>query len=153
WELRVKGWTQWRIATELGLSQPAICKILERVCRQAVAELKDQVQQAKFEQLQLLDHIVDQAMQSWELSKTPSQSQTTRKTTAGQGGGAGGVGEIKTIHLENQFGNPKYLDEARAAMSDIRRILGCDAPEKVAMTDPSGTQEAQAVTPGLVERM
>ena len=34
---------------------------------------------------------------------------------------------------ENRFGDPRYLDEARKALADSRKLWGMDAPERMAI--------------------
>ena len=38
---------------------------------------------------------------------------------------------LAEIVVENQHGDPRYLDEARKALADLRKLWGLDAPQKV----------------------
>ena len=67
-------------------------------------------------------------MGAWQQSKTDSTRRRQRRTHAGTGGAGATVAEIVT---ENQHGDPRYLDEARKALADHRKIWGLDAPQKV----------------------
>ena len=47
-------------------------------------------------------------------------------------GGPGGAGAtVAELVVENQHGDPRYLDEARKALADQRKLWGLDAPQKV----------------------
>ena len=52
-----------------------------------------------------------------------------RKTEGGSGNGA----TVAELMSENRHGDPRYLDEARKALADRRKVWGVDAPERVAI--------------------
>jgi predicted transcriptional regulator len=127
-ELATLGWSQHRIAADLGVSQAAVSKILKRIELRLLRELTETVQRQKARQTLRLDHLFAEAMAAWEQSKTDSTRRRQRKTQAGAGGPSATVAEIVT---ENQHGDPRYLDEARRALADHRKIWGLDAAQKV----------------------
>jgi hypothetical protein len=69
---------------------------------------------------------------SWERSKL-AKARITRK----KGGLGESTGEAQST--EAQVGNVVYLRLAMEAMEREAKILGIDAPQKYAPTDPSGT--------------
>ena len=144
WDLRCSGWTQERIAAQLGVSQATIHRDLKWAAERALGDLTEKVKQTKLEQVGQLERIVDESLQSWQASKNPEKMVSQRKRQAQsqvQGQAVDMPVEINT-RVTEQVGDRAFLSEARAAMSDIRKILGADAPLKVAPTDPTGEEPA-----------
>jgi predicted transcriptional regulator len=146
WDLRQRGWTQERIAQELGLERSSISRILSRLDQRFRATMREQVGELKSEQTAILRHIVAESMDAWERSKESAKSVTVK--TEGQGA-AEGKGKGSTVQqVKDQDGDTVYLDEARAALADIRKIWGADAPARTALTSPDGKEPWSAITPG-----
>ena len=116
-----------QIAADLGVSQAAVSKISARRAR-VLRELAGPVERQKARQTLRLEHLFAEAMRAWEQSKTDTTRRRQRKTQAGTGGAGATVAEIV---IENQHGDPRYLDEARKALADLRKLWGLDAPQKV----------------------
>ena len=127
-ELTVLGWSQHQIAADLGISQAAVSKVLKRGEGRVLRELAAVVERQKARQTIRLEHIYAQAMHAWEQSKTERSRKRQRKTQGATGGAGATVAEIV---VENQHGDPRYLDEARKALADTRKLWGLDAPQKV----------------------
>lgn len=83
WGLRQQGWSHARIGRELGVDDSTVTKMLQRICKRALASLKDRVEEMKAEQTVQLDHIQDEAMQAWERSK--KNAETDRAVTKRMG--------------------------------------------------------------------
>ncbi len=137
WTLRIKGKREPAIALmieEAGLgkvTQQAVSAMLLRVEARALQQMKEQVEGVKARQTDALLLIYDEAMMAWERSKTANKSITKRIDTraAKEEGGATGSEQV-TTHIEDQDGDPRFLDQARAALADIRKIWGIDAPQR-----------------------
>ena len=127
-ELSVAGWSQHQIAGDLGISQAAVSKMLKRIELRVLRELADTVERQKARQTLRLEHLFAEAMRSWQDSKTDSTRRRQRKTDGGTCGAGSTVAELV---VENQHGDPRYLEEARKALADHRKIWGLDAPQKV----------------------
>jgi predicted transcriptional regulator len=127
-EMSIQGWSQHHIATDLGISQAAVSKILKRVEERALRELSGVVQRQKARQALRLEHIYSESMRAWERSKAESTRRRQRKTQPGQGGSGSTVAEIT---VEAQHGDPRFLDEARRALADLNKLWGLDAPQRV----------------------
>ncbi len=98
-KLRVKGWSQCKIAGKLGMTQQGVSKALKRAtCRYTKAFLAD-IRHVKNEQVAQLEHIAHEAIEAWYKSKTGSTN-------------------------ENNHGDPRYLAEFRKAKQNIRETLG-----------------------------
>jgi len=127
-ELATLGWSQHQIAADLGVSQAAVSKIVARVERRVLRELAATVGRQKARQTLRLEHLFAEAMRAWEASKADRARRRQRKTQAAGSDAGAMVAEIVT---ENRHGDPRYLEEARKALTDQRKIWGLDAPQKV----------------------
>jgi predicted transcriptional regulator len=127
-ELAVLGWSQHQIATDLGISQAAVSKLLKRVEERILRELVDTIERHKARQTLRLEHHYAEAMRAWEESKADTTRKRQRKTQPGSGGAAATVAEVV---VENQHGDPRYLEVARKALADVRKVWGLDAPQQV----------------------
>jgi predicted transcriptional regulator len=127
-ELTVQGWSQHQIAADLGVSQVAVSKILKRVEVRLLRELAATVERQKARHTVRLEHLFAEAIRAWEQSK----ADTTRRRQRKSDGGSGGTGRtVAEIVVENQHGDPRYLEEARKALADHRKLWGLDAPQRV----------------------
>ena len=126
-ELTNLGWSQHQIAADLGISQAGVSKLLKRVELRILQELTETVERQKARQTLRLEHLFAEAMRAWTDSKTDMTRRRQRKTQAGSGTGA----TIAEIVTEIKHGDPRYLEEARKALADHRKIWGLDAPQKV----------------------
>lgn len=127
-ELAVLGWTQHQIAADLGVSQAAVSKILTRVERRVLEELTAMVERHKTRHSLRLELIFAESLRAWERSKEDTTRRRQRKSDGGVNGAGGTVAEII---VQNQHGDPRYLEEARKALADHRKLWGLDAPQKV----------------------
>ena len=130
-ELAVLGWSQPQIAADLGISQAAVSKLLKRIETRLLRELAETVQRQKARHTLRLEHLFAEAMRAWNESKADSTRRRQRKTESGHGGAS-----VAEIVVENQHGDPRYLDEARKALADHRKLWGLDAPQKVDLRAP-----------------
>jgi hypothetical protein len=126
-ELVVLGWSQVQIAADLGISQAAVSKLLARLERRVLRELMEAAQRQKARQMLRLEHLFAEALRAWNESKAESTRRRQRQTKGGDGGDA----TIAELVVENKHGDPRYLDEARKALADQRKLWGLDAPQKV----------------------
>ena len=108
--------------------QPSGCfELLKRVELRILRELTETVERQKARQTLRLEHLFAEAMRAWTDSKTDMTRRRQRKTQPGSGPGA----TIAEIVTEIKHGDPRYLEEARKALADHRKIWGLDAPQKV----------------------
>ena len=132
-ELTVLGWSQHQIAADLGVSQAAVSKILNRVELRVLHELTAMVERHKTRQTLRLEHIFAEALRAWDQSKADTTRRRQRKSEGGPGGAGATVAEIV---VENQHGDPRYLEQARKALADHRKLWGLDAPQRVDLRTP-----------------
>ena len=128
-----KGLTETQIAEELAkqglgeVTQQAVSKMLCRVEERMLKETSGKVKRKKVRHEAALMKIYRDAMAAWEESKKPQKSLTTKQGPAGENGEPGKVKESQSV-LRDQDGDPRYLDQARQALADIRKIWGVDEP-------------------------
>jgi hypothetical protein len=121
WTMRIAGHCQARIAHFMGVSQPAVCKILRRVERRVLAQMEADVRQVKVRQAAQLGYILDQAMRAWKDSQERLGEQTsTRDEPDGMGK------TIRTRHYRRGPGDPRYLMVALKALQSERELFGLD---------------------------
>ena len=124
----VEGWSQRRIATEEGITQAAVSKILIRAEGRMLRELTAVVAQQKARQMLRLEHLYRESMQAWDESKGDATRRVQRKTQSGTGGTGATVAELV---VGTQHGDPRFLDLARKVLGDVRTLWGLDAPQKL----------------------
>lgn len=143
WDLRQAGMTHERIALEMNMERSTITKMLSRLSNRANATIMSEMVSEKISQITRLNFIVDEAMQAWsrskEASKTvrkqqsdPVKEEETAEATAFRRRGRS-AGESRTVvvsQVQDNDGDPRYLDTAMRAMADIRKVMGLDAPNR-----------------------
>jgi AraC-like DNA-binding protein len=132
-ELSVRGWSQHRIAADLGISQAAVSKLLARVEGRELRDLVETLDRHRARQTLRLEHQYAEAMAAWEASKADTTRKRQRKS---QGGGAGAGATVSELVVENQNGDPRYLETARKAMADLWKIWGLEAPKAIDVRTP-----------------
>jgi transposase len=150
-ELAVLGWSQPQIATDLGITQAAVSKLLKRVETRLLRELAQTVQRQKARQTLRLEHLFAEAMRAWTASKADTTRRRQRQTHGGDAAGE----TVAELVVENQHGDPRYLDEARKALADQRKLWGLDAPQKVdlhASRDPYDNMPEEALRAELARQ-
>lgn len=124
----LEGRTQQQIADALGISQPAVSKIVRRIEDRLLADLAVKAERQRARQTLRLDYIYGQAIHAWQESKQEGVRRRQRKTE--HDGGASTVAELVS---ENRHGNPQYLEQARKALADVRKMWGVDAPARMTL--------------------
>jgi predicted transcriptional regulator len=137
WDLRQRGWTQQRIADELGITHQAVSALLKRLDRRFLAKSDDLIAAQKAAQTQQLQYIADEALQAWERSKLDAETVVTTSGRAhvSKEGDVTLLPDETKVQIQGQSGDPRLLDQARGALEDIRKVWGIDAPTKVAGPD------------------
>lgn len=128
-DLRTKGWTQFKIAGHLKLSQSAISKILKRVNLKYSRQFMDDVRSVKHDQIAAHELIRQEAMDSWYKSKgtitvVKNKAKGIMDYSEDKRGAQRAVGGDRLTEEKQLFGDTRYLDIAMKAMEHIRKILG-----------------------------
>lgn len=124
WRLRSRGWSQQRIADELGVTQSAVSRLLGRVERRELRRMSASVERIKVVQSAQLEYVADEALAAWERSKTP-RKRAASKRAVGEGQGEGGD-EIQTTEVIERDGDTGYLYAAMTALTHQRSLWGLD---------------------------
>lgn len=124
-KLQRKGKTQTEIASQLGVERETVCRNLARHNRRVAARMVKRSVDEKGKQLQRLEFIYAQSVNGWQRSKRDAES---RKTMGG------GESERTETTIKGQAGDPAMLAKAMDALTDMRSILGLDAPKATDVT-------------------
>jgi len=149
-EMILEGRTQHQIATELRISQPAVSKIVRRVEERLLADVELKVERQRARHTLRLEFVYGEAIRAWRASQQESLRRRQRKTDGGNAGGQ----TIAEIVSENRHGDPRYLDEARKALADLRTLWGVNAPERVtiAASSPFASMSDEALEAELARQ-
>lgn len=131
WHWRLQGWTQQRIADELGITQQSVCDMLSRIEKRLAAEFREQAEEIKARQTEQLMMVYASAWEQWQRSCQDAERETvvTGRAKATEAGLIELPDQV-TRTVEGQSGNPALLEKAMKALSDIRAIWGAEAPVK-----------------------
>lgn len=149
------------IAAELGVKQDQARRYLSSARERRVAELRALDGRAGvLWQFDELHRIYDDMMDRWEASKRTKKVKhvgvDTRDLAAGTDSGAGPVTETRrksTLREEEELGEVAYVDRALKAASDLRALLGLDAPtvRKLVLAEDTETKALDAELDGLTD--
>jgi Homeodomain-like domain len=137
------GHSQHEIARTLGVSQPAVSKMLKRIEERLLTDVAWRIERQRARQSLRLEFLYSEAIRAWRGSHDDALRRRQRKTD-GVGGHTSTVAEVIS---ENQHGDPRYLEEARRALADLRTLWGVDAPERLSVdtTNPYASMSDEAV--------
>jgi predicted transcriptional regulator len=126
-ELSTTGWSQHAIAADLQISQAAVSKILARVETRSLRELTATLERQKVRQTQRLEFVFAESVRAWQDSKAGATTRRQRKVDGGTGAGQ----TVAEVTVEGDHGDPRYLETARKALMDLRKLWGMDAPQRL----------------------
>lgn len=126
YKLRLQGRPVPEIAAEMGVSDRQVRTYLRRTEDRMKADLLERDGEAEvLKQFAVLNHVLDEALEAWEQSKEPSVKRSVSRKRDAEG---------KTFEtrvsktVEEQVGNPAYLDAVLKASREMRDLLGLDPP-------------------------
>jgi transcriptional regulator with XRE-family HTH domain len=128
WSLRCRGWTQREIASQLGVNQSSVWKVLRKLSRRIAQQMEASILERKAEQVAQLEQIAMEAMQGWERSKEAAHAVQERR---------GEEGISRTTSATGPCGDPAFLMAAIKALAEERKIL--DAGEAVPLVGEGGS--------------
>jgi predicted transcriptional regulator len=121
WELSAAGRSQREIAVELGITQPAVSKILRRVADALAAQRRDDDDRLR-ERLQAReDHLYREAIRGFERSQQEQARRRQRKVTDADGNLAHTVVEAD---VTTRDGDPRFLEQAGRALERTATLHG-----------------------------
>jgi AraC-like DNA-binding protein len=126
--LYFEGWTQSRIAAQLGLSQPTVSRDIKALQRDWLASALIDYDQAKANELAHVDRLEREYWDAWRRSCEDAETVKQRGTPGEE------QGKVKTAAIERtvkgQAGDPRFLQGVQWCIDRRCKILGIDAPEK-----------------------
>lgn len=132
-ELIKRGRSQREIATEVGVSQVAVCKILRRVDNRLLATMHRERIRTIVRHHQRTEHIFRQAEDGWERSCADRQRRRQRRTTTT--GAAPAEREVIEVSSEAQAGDPRFLREKLRALAEQRATFNLGSLDWPAIGD------------------
>jgi len=134
WDYRLKGWTYERIAEKIGISTHGVCKILKRLHDRYRKQHLEEIEQIKSEQISQLEDMFFESREAWERSKLRDKIERIKRAVKinEKDKSIAAVSDIGDLNIEqrDQDGDPRYLEQCRKCLEDIRKIAGADAPIK-----------------------
>ena len=130
----LSGKSQFAIASEMGCTQQNISlrlKTIRRRWREATIRDFDEL---RSEQVAKIDRVELEYWDAWERSKKPR----TRKGRKERSGDTNS--DESSVVIEERDGNPAWLSGVERCIDRRCKLLGLDAPQKIAPTTPDGTQ-------------
>jgi len=125
-----RGHTQAELAKTLGVSQPAISKIVRRIEERLAEEVAASARRLRTRQTLRLEYLFRESMTAWDASKAETLQRRQRKTE-----GAAGPGQtVAELVSENRYGDPRFLETARRLLEDLRAVWGLNAPGRLEVT-------------------
>lgn len=129
--LRLRCKTLPQIVAETGLSMATVKREMRIVEAEWRESAKEDIAAVKARELRKLDELEAEARAEWERSK-----QEHRKRVVESGGRDGKKSKLET---QDQCGDPRYLTVILGIHERRAKLLGADAPQKIAPTNPDGT--------------
>ncbi len=154
-KMYIRNKSQMEIGRTLGISQGQVSNDLKKLLKRWEDTRLNDIDQYKAEQLQRINHIEGEMWTAWELSKTKGKI-TISKSKSGEmvkmlDPSTGRefkmdddrywkAGEIE--ELPTGGGDMQYMNGIMWCVQERSKIMGLNAPKKIAATDPTGTIEA-----------
>jgi predicted XRE-type DNA-binding protein len=142
-DLHCRGLSQRAIAEQLQVSQPQIAYDMKRLQKRWQESAQEKLERYKAEQLARIDHVERIAWEAWERSCQDAET-TSVKLVEGRTDKQGQpLPDLRTSAqvTKGQAGDPRFLERVGWCIERRCKILGLDAPTKLAPTDPSGNHE------------
>ncbi len=144
----LQGWSQRKIAAELGLSKRQIAWDLEAIQNQWHKDTAIALDEHKIKVLAELDELKKEAHKAWERSQvdfkaTTISGKTVKVEIIDPKTGAMHTEEKlrptgQVVHTETRPGDPRFLDQVNKCIERRCKLLGLDAPAKQEHTGKDG---------------
>lgn len=148
WRLRVAGKTEHEIASELGMSQPGVSRLLDRVEQRVLREHKTLVLRLKAREHGVLELVRREALAGYERSRRQAGSSTTTVSSDADGKGAGGRLVKKT---EDRDGDPAWLAVILQTHDRVAALWGLQSPKRVEVAREPDPMEQLSQAELLIE--
>ena len=118
-ERRAQGQTQYEIAKTLGISQPAVSKILHRLGARWARESKARLDQYRLEAETILRRLLREAIEEWQRSRAPRVRKRQRKQEGGK--------VVTEVWIDETPGDPRFLDQLGQLLDRLALAQGLSA--------------------------
>jgi predicted transcriptional regulator len=136
WELSIAGWTQRQIARELGVSQPAVKKMLDRVGREMMRDLRSSTDRHIGQIISGLDAVDREVAAAWEQSKTERTRRRHQRIESGAGvTDPSGIKTVVEAEATTREGDPRYSAQRLRVLQEKRAIIDRVTPSARPETD------------------
>ena len=136
----LQGKTQTEIGGILGLDQSQICNDLKVIKQRWQEKTTLDLDEKKRKELDRIDLLETTYWAAWERSLKERVKTRTRKGMAPATKGQLKETNEASVERENLIGNPAFLSGVMTCIERRCKLLGLDAPTKLANTDPEGTK-------------
>lgn len=126
------------IAEKVGVTRQAVSHAIKEISKWLVPKFMDGIREIRSQHTEHLMHIFHEAMRAWSKSKEVEVVEMDRVSNDDN---------VHQITKKQPTGNAGYLTEARAALAEIRKIWGADAPQQIEVAEGrvAGLSREQAV--------
>lgn len=126
-ELYLKGWSQRRIADELGTTHQLVYYHLKKIRAEWKAEALQNIDELQSRELAKLDKLESTYWEAWDRSVLNSERKSERTKTLDDGKQE----FTQEIVTEGRDGNPAFLAGIERCIERRCKLLGLDAPVKL----------------------
>lgn len=143
WELRtLHNKSLAAIGKEVGIAHSAVSKRLKKMAIEYAKAHLDKLDYYKTLQIKDLERVAQEAWEAWLLSKEPKTIRKVKEVIP--------MGMVSPVQIEEfeylpPEGNVKFLVEYRAALAEIREILGLNAAWEVNFTYKDRSEKEAAI--------
>ena len=135
-DLYLKGYTQEDISIKVGCSRPQVSNDLRKLHAIWLAESINDIEKLKMKELAKLDKLEQTYWEAWDKTITDFQQKSVK--AKGKKGSEKPEYQEQSVKDMISMGNPLYLSGIERCIELRCKILGVNAPIKVASTDTSG---------------
>jgi DNA-binding MarR family transcriptional regulator len=136
--LASKDYSREQIAADLGVAPSTVSRMLSRIAKRSLADALEMQERLREAQTIQLTYAFHEALSAWEAS-CGEQGQEAFQQFCKTLRAALPAPEMhealeqaleatKELFLAHGIGNPRYLEQARAALTDLRKLWGVDTP-------------------------
>ena len=134
-ERRAQCQSQHEIAKALGISQPAVSKILRRLGARWARENKALLDQHRFEAVTTLRRLLREAFEEWQRSRAARVRKRQRKQEGGK--------VLSEVWIDETPGDPRYLDQLRQLLDRLALAQGLSAASQRPIVGKEYSEEFQ----------
>jgi len=134
-KLSLEGLSTYAIAAQMNVSQRTVWRDLEIIRKEWRDRSVEMIDEVKAKELAKLDKVEAEAWAAYWRSTTDREKRVAEMRPGPSGG------KFTKIETEGQAGDPRFLKIILDCQERRAKILGTDAPTKVAATNPDGTEE------------